>query len=102
MTAAHLTIKLSATNEAALTITNTQPITVRAFRAAVLRLAATIEERSEYERWLVHVERGEAYGALGRETRTTRIWIECASDDQAELQRAASVLSVVANQEEAR
>jgi hypothetical protein len=41
-------------------------------------------------------------GLRGRETRSTRIWIECATRDQAELQRAHAVLSTVANQEQAQ
>ena len=60
-------------------IANNAPMTQREFRAAVLRLAAELEEGSEGERWLIHVERGEAWGAPGRETRTARIWIECAT-----------------------
>ncbi|MBK9387346.1 MAG: hypothetical protein IPN34_21230 [Planctomycetes bacterium] len=81
---------------AQLTITNNAPMTTREFRAAVLRLAAEIEERSDGERWLVHVERGEAWGAPGRETRTARIWIECATGTDEEEAGAVAFLIEVA------
>ncbi|MBK9386562.1 MAG: hypothetical protein IPN34_17250 [Planctomycetes bacterium] len=80
---------------AELRITNNAPIGQREFRAGVLRLAAEIEEKSEGERWLVHVERGEAYGLPGRETRTARIWIECVSGSEEEEARALEVLIAV-------
>lgn len=77
---------------AQLKIANNAPMTQREFRAAVLRLAAEIEEKSEGERWLVHIERGEAWGAPGRETRTARIWIECASGTDEEEAGAVAFL----------
>ncbi|MBK9386510.1 MAG: hypothetical protein IPN34_16985 [Planctomycetes bacterium] len=80
---------------ASMMITNATPMTQREFRAAVLRLAAEIEEASEGERWLVHVERGEAYGAPGRETRTARIWIEAVTGSEEEEQRALATLVAV-------
>jgi hypothetical protein len=81
---------------ASLRITNHEPVTQRAFRAAVLRLAAEIEEKSEGERWIVHVERGESWGAPGRETRTARIWIECATGTDEEEAGAVAFLIEVA------
>ncbi len=80
---------------AQLKITNATPMTQREFRAAVLRLAAEIEEKSEDERWLVHVERGEAYGLPGRETRSARIWIEAMTGSEEEEQRALATLIAV-------
>jgi hypothetical protein len=80
---------------AQLKITNAMPMTQREFRAAVLRLAAEIEEKSEGERWLVHVERGEAYGLSGRETRTARVWIEAVTGSEEEEQRALATLVAV-------
>jgi hypothetical protein len=80
---------------AELKITNNAPIGQREFRAAVLRLAAEIEEQSENERWLVHVERGEAWGAPGRETRSARVLIECATGTEEEEQRALATLVAV-------
>ncbi|MBK9386043.1 MAG: hypothetical protein IPN34_14625 [Planctomycetes bacterium] len=80
---------------ASLMITNATPMTQREFRAAVLRLAAELEEQSEGERWLVHVERGEAYGAPGRETRTARVWIEAVTGSEDEEQRALATLVAV-------
>ena len=77
---------------ASLKIQNNAPMTQREFRAAVLRLAAEIEEKSEGERWLVHVERGEAWGAPGRETRCARIWIEAVAGAEEEEQRALATL----------
>ncbi|MBK9387288.1 MAG: hypothetical protein IPN34_20930 [Planctomycetes bacterium] len=81
---------------AELRITNNAPMTQREFRAAVLRLAAELEEKSEGERWLIHVERGEAWGAPGRETRTARIWIECATGTYEEEAGAVALLIEVA------
>jgi hypothetical protein len=82
---------------AELKITNNAPMTQREFRASVLRLAAEIEEATpESERWLVHVERGEAYGLPGRETRSARIWIECVSGAEEEEARALATLVRVA------
>ncbi|MBK9386441.1 MAG: hypothetical protein IPN34_16640 [Planctomycetes bacterium] len=81
---------------AQLKITNNAPMTQREFRAAVLRLAAEIEEQSEGERWLVHVERGECYGLPGRETRTARVWIECATGTDEEEAGAVAFLIEVA------
>ncbi|MBK9386081.1 MAG: hypothetical protein IPN34_14815 [Planctomycetes bacterium] len=80
---------------AQLKITNAAPMTQREFRAAVLRLAAELEEKSESERWLIHVERGEAYGTPGRETRTARIWIEAVTGSEDEEQRALATLVAV-------
>jgi hypothetical protein len=80
---------------AQLKITNATPMTQREFRAAVLRLAAEIEEKSEDERWLVHVERGEAWGAPGRETRSARVWIEAVTGAEDEEQRALATLVAV-------
>jgi hypothetical protein len=82
---------------AQLKITNNAPMTQREFRAAVLRLAAEIEEATpENEKWLVNIERGEAWGEPGRETRSARIWIECASGTEEEEQRALAALVRVA------
>jgi hypothetical protein len=81
---------------AQLRITNNAPMTQREFRAAILRLAAEIEEKSEGEHWVVHVERGEAYGMPGRETRTARIWIECATGTDEEEAGAVAFLIEVA------
>jgi hypothetical protein len=81
---------------ASLTITNNAPMTQREFRAATLRLAAELEEASENERWLIHVERGEAWGAPGRETRSARIWIECVTGtDEEEAGAVAFLIEVV-------
>jgi hypothetical protein len=83
---------------AELRITNNAPIGQREFRASVLRLAAEIEEATaESERWLIHVERGEAYGLPGRETRSARIWIECVTGNDEEEQRALATLVAVAS-----
>jgi hypothetical protein len=77
-------------------ITNATPMTQREFRAAVLRLAAEIEEATPAsEGWLVHPERGEAYGAPGRETRTARVWIEAVTGSEDEEQRALATLVAV-------
>ena len=80
---------------AQLTITNAAPMTQREFSAAALRLAAEIEEKSECERWLIHVERGECYGLPGRETRSARIWIEAVTGAEEEEQRALATLVAV-------
>ncbi|MBK9387389.1 MAG: hypothetical protein IPN34_21450 [Planctomycetes bacterium] len=81
---------------ASLKITNNAPMTQREFRAAVLRLAAEIEEATpERERWLIHTERGEAWGEPGRETRTARVWIEAVTGAEEEEQRALAALVAV-------
>lgn len=82
---------------ASLKITNAAPAGHREFRAAVLRIAAEVEDASEGERWIVHAERGESWGRPGAETRTARVWIECAGGTDEEEQRAlATLLAVVA------
>lgn len=83
---------------ASLKITNAAPVGSREFRAAVLRLAAEVEEASGGERWIVHAERGESWGRAGAETRTTRVWIECAGGTYAEEQRALALLAAIAAQ----
>ncbi len=80
---------------AELRITNNAPMTQREFRAAVLRLAAEVEEQSEGERWLIHIEGGECYGPPGRETRNARIWIEAVTGSEVEEQRALATLVAV-------
>ncbi|MBK9386599.1 MAG: hypothetical protein IPN34_17440 [Planctomycetes bacterium] len=81
---------------ASLKITNATPVGQREFRAAVLRLAAEIEEATpESERWVIHIERGEAWGAPGRETRSARIWIEAVSGSEEEEARALATLIAV-------
>jgi hypothetical protein len=83
---------------AELRITNNAAMTQREFRAAVLRLAAEIEEATpERERWVIHIERGEAYGLPGRETHSARIWIEAVTGADEEEQRALEALVAVAS-----
>jgi hypothetical protein len=81
---------------ASLRITNNAPITQRAFRAAVLRLAAELEEATPAnERWLVHIADGETWGHAGRENRSARIWIEAVTGSDEEEQRALATLIAV-------
>jgi hypothetical protein len=81
---------------ASLKITNNAPMTQRAFSAAVLRLAAEIEEATPAtEKWLVHIADGESWGTPGRETRSARIWIEAVTGSEAEEQRALATLIAV-------
>jgi hypothetical protein len=71
-------------------------MTQRAFNAAILRLAAEIEESTPAnERWLVHIADGETWGFAGRENRSARVWIEAVTGTEEEEQRALATLVAV-------
>jgi hypothetical protein len=81
---------------AQLKITNNAPMTQRAFNAAILRLAAEIEEATPAnEKWLVHIADGESWGYAGRENRSARVWIEAVTGTDEEEQRALATLIAV-------
>ncbi len=81
---------------ASLRITNNEPMTQRAFSAAILRLAAEIEEATPAtEKWLVHIADGESWGYPGRENRSARVWIEAVTGTDEEEQRALATLIAV-------
>ncbi len=81
---------------AQLKITNNAPITQREFRAAVLRLAAELEEATPAnEKWLVHIADGETWGYAGRENRSARVWIEAVTGTEEEEERALATLIAV-------
>lgn len=81
------------TNQAALQISAKGASTEgRAFRAAVLRLAAKIEEATDADaRWVLHADGFESWGAPSRTEFRANLWIELHAATAAE-QNAADAL----------